>query len=224
MEKWNESHWQGKLWYAYGTSLTSERLGRYTTYVSEFSGLVCVNKGIGGGGIIDNRKIYDAVMLGDGKAEADLITLEVGANDAKAPLGLPTDIENTTFCGSLNRCIRHLLENCPKAQVVVMDSTRGRYQLGKPENLDELDKVFSGGYNYLERVEAIRRCCVINGVYFIPLSQLGLGLYRMQNNDKYLVDQVHHTELGGYNLAQGIWSYLKNIPLWYSELPEKEEL
>lgn len=215
-----ESHWQGKTWYAYGTSLTSAYCGKYSKYVVELSGLICVNKGIGGGGIIDNRMIYNAVMSEDGKAAADLITLEVGANDAKSPLGLPTDTDDTTFCGSLNQCIKFLLENCHKAQIVIMDSTRQRYQLNKPEELNKLDELLPGGYNYIERAEAIRQCCIINGVYFIPLSQLGLGLYRMQNNDNYLVDQVHHTELGGYNLAQGIWAHLKNIPLWYNELPK----
>ena len=216
----NVSHWYGKTWYAYGTSLTGEYRGRYAKYVAEISGLICVNKGIGGGGIIDNRKIYDAVMSEDGKASADLITLEVGANDGKAPLGLPTDTDDTTFCGSLNQCIKYLLENCPKAQIVIMDSTRQRYKLDEPENLSKLNAVLPGGYNYIERAEAIRQCCIINGVYFIPLSQLGLGLYRMQNNKNYLVDHVHHSELGGYNLAQGIWAYLKNIPLWYNELPK----
>ena len=215
-----KSHWFGKIWYAYGTSLTSIDLGKYSKYIEDFSGLTCVNKGISGGGIIANRLIYDAIMSADGKEMADLITLEVGANDGEAPLGLPTDIDNTTFCGSLNQCIKYLLEICPKAQVVIMDSTRRRYPHGKLEELCQLNEDLAGGYNYIERTEAIRQCCILNGVWFIPLSQLGLGLYRIQNNEKYLIDQVHHTELGGYNLAQGIWAHLKNIPLWYSEFPK----
>ena len=215
-----ESHWHGKTWYAYGTSLTSGYCGKYSKYVTELSGLVCVNKGFGGGDLVSNRRIYDTVMSEDGKETADLITLEVGANDEKAPLGLPTDTDDTTFCGSLNQCIKYLLESCPKGQIVIMDSTRARYQHNRPEELKALNEILPGGYNYVERAEAIRQCCIINGVYFIPLSQLGLGLYRIQNNEKYLVDHIHHTELAGYNLAQGIWAHLKNIPLWYNELPK----
>ncbi len=30
-----ESHWHGKTWYAYGTSLTSAVLGKYSKYVVE---------------------------------------------------------------------------------------------------------------------------------------------------------------------------------------------
>ena len=134
-----ESHWIGKTWYAYGTSLTSDVWGKYSKYVVELSGLICVNKGIGGGGIIDNRWIYNAVMSEDGKTTADLITLEVGANDGMASLGSPTDTDDTTFCGSLNQCIKYLLENCPKAQIVIMDSTRQRYKLDEPENLSKLN-------------------------------------------------------------------------------------
>ncbi|HJG11105.1 MAG TPA: hypothetical protein K8V07_04180, partial [Bacteroides xylanisolvens] len=72
-----------------------------------------------------------------------------------------------------------------------------------------------------ERDETIRKIAVANGVYYIPFgSGLGLGLFRQQSSDLYNVDHIHHTELGGYNLAKGIWGYLKNIPLWYSEIPE----
>lgn len=36
-----------------------------------------------------------------------------------------------------------------------------------------------------------------------------MGLYREQSGNLYTADQIHPTELGGYNLAQGVWSYLK---------------
>ena len=115
-----QNHWEGKKWYAYGTSLTSASQGKYVPYVAEMSGLDVVNKGIGGGGIISNTKVKDAVMnTTDGKLEADLITLEVGANDASAPLGEPWDNTADTFLGSLTQCINYLLQNT-NARIVVM--------------------------------------------------------------------------------------------------------
>lgn len=214
-------HWNGKKWFAYGTSLTSTELGQYVPFVTEFGGFITTNKGIRSGDLVSNRNVYNALMDNtDGKLTADLITIEVGANDGGATLGTPLDIVNTTFCGSLNVCLKNILKIC-KAQVVVMDSTRMRYPSGGSlSNPYELNDVTSGGFNYLERAEAIRQCAEINGVYYIPFgSGLGLGLYREQSGNLYNTDHIHHTELGGYNLAQGVWSYLKNIPLWYSSMP-----
>ena len=47
----------------------------------------------------------------------------------------------------------------------------------------------------------------------------GLGLARLNSNNNYNVDNIHHTALGGYNFAQAIWSQLKNIPLFFTAIP-----
>lgn len=221
LKKNEGAHWNTKKWYAYGTSLTSSAQGKYVPYVAQFSGLEVVNKGIPGGALVANRNIYNALMSeGDGKEEADLITIEVGANDPNTSLGTPLDTTDSTFCGALNICLKHIIQFCPKAQIVLMDSTRSRYELNDPSSLKPIDEITGGGYTYLERTKAIEDVAKANGIYFIPFgSGLGLGLYREQANNLYLVDQIHHTDLGGYNLAIGIWNYLKNIPLWYNELP-----
>jgi len=214
-----KSHWYGKKWYAYGTSLTSEAQGKYVPYVSMLSGLEVVNKGIGGGALVTNRNIYNALMDNtDGKTEADLITIEVGANDSTAPLGEITSMDTDTFCGALNTCIKNVLTNCPNAQVVIMASTRGRYKAGDSSELYPLDYQTANGVSIYERDKAVEQVAFANGLYFIPFNALGLGLFREQASNLYNVDNIHHTELGGYNLAQGVWSYLKNIPLWYTEI------
>lgn len=46
-----------------------------------------------------------------------------------------------------------------------------------------------------------------------------MGYARMNASDNYNVDQIHQTNLGGYNFAQAIWSQLKNIPLFYTAIP-----
>lgn len=216
-----DNHWNGKSWFAYGSSLTSTAQGKYVPYVAQLSGLNATNKGVPGGTIVNSGAIYQALMDNtDGKMNADLITIEVGANDGSVALGTPLDLENNTLCGSINVCLKNILMNC-KAQVILMDSTRGRYPVGGSlSNPYTLDYMLSGGYNHLQRAEAIREVAEVNGIYYIPFaSGLGMGLYRMQSSNLYNVDNVHHTDLGGYNLAQGIWGYLKNIPLWYTAIP-----
>ena len=216
-----QNHWEGKKWYAYGTSLTSESMGKYVPYVAEMSGLDVVNKGIGGGGIISNTKVKDAVMnTADGKLEADLITLEVGANDASAPLGEPWDNTADTFLGSLTQCINYLLQNT-NARIVVMSSPIGRYTTSGGSTEITPDR-----YKYLERWQGIRDVCIKCGVHYIGLGdESGMGWARLNNNMgiDYNTDNIHHTDIGGYNLAVYMWSKLKDIPLWYTSVPDGDD-
>ena len=211
-----ENHWAGKKWYAYGTSLTSDSQGKYVPYVAEMSGLDVVNKGIAGGGIIANTKVRNAVMnVTDGKLEADLITLEVGANDASAPLGTALDNTTDTFLGSLTQCINYLLQNT-NARIVVMSSPIGRYKSsgGSTEITPESPA-------YLERWQGIRDVCIKCGVHYIGLAdESGMGWARLNNNMgiDYNTDNIHHTDIGGYNLAVYMWSKLKDIPCWYTSV------
>lgn len=212
----NKGHWNGKKWYAYGTSLTASGTGQYAPVVAELSGMILTNKGIPGGGItLGSSSVASAVMnIADGKLEADLITLEVGANDDTAGLGDIYETSDSTFCGNLNQCIRYLQENTT-AQIVVISSTNSKYN-GAGDNLTPDVKFGPDNHTKYDMYEATRKVCEINGVPYIPMGeQAGFGFYRM--NDLYMADRTHHTELGGKNLGYFVWSRLKNIPLWYNE-------
>lgn len=211
------THWLGKSWYAYGTSLTNvDNEGKYARYVEQFSGMILTNKAISGGGIVNsNANIKDAIMnTTDGKLDADLITLEVGANDIAVPLGTIYDTNDTTYCGALNQCIRYLQQNT-NAQIVVISSTSSRADNRSPEL-----KFGTDNHTKFDQVKAMEEVCKVNGCYYIPMGESsGLGYYRMKASDLYNVDNIHHTELGGYNLAKFVWERLKTIPCWYSSLP-----
>ena len=119
------TQWQGKKWYCYGTSMTDNvstamgvpgtHCGHYSKYLAKYAGLEEHNFGRGGRGIVPalhkKENIKDTTMrLDDGKAEADLITVELIPNDCgKAPLGDVTDTSDDTFCGNLNQIIEYLL-------------------------------------------------------------------------------------------------------------------
>ena len=222
------NHWKGKKWYGFGTSITNtSNEGKYATYLAQISGMTFVNKGHSGGGITksSNQSIYNDIMSSD-LSDADLITLEVGANDGGAPLGTIYDSlsnedvsDNTTFCGALNICIRHL-QSTTNAQIVVICSPYSRYQYQHPENVyDGNETSASDNHTTLDRNEAIRKVCMINSCYYIPAGcEDGMGYARMNASNDYNVDQIHHTNLGGYNFAQAIWSKIKNIPLFYTSI------
>jgi hypothetical protein len=217
----DNNHWKNKKWYAYGTSLTDiDNVGQYCKTVRDLSGLTLTNKGKSGGGICANTLIKDAVMnTTDGKTSADLITLEVGANDTSAILGTIYDTGDNTFCGALNQCIRYLQKNT-NAQIVVISSTNSRYKSGDKTVEFTPEKTFaSDNHTKYDQWKAIKEVCAINSVPYIAMGEeAGLGYARMIASDKYNIDNIHHTALAGKNLGEFVWSKLKDIPLWLSEL------
>jgi hypothetical protein len=220
-----ENQWYGKTWYAYGTSLTNiDNEGKYPKYVKKFSGMNLVNKAISGGGLVaSNGNIRKAIMnTTDGKLNADLITLETGANDTGAVLGTIYDTGDDTYCGALNQCIRYLQANT-NAQIVVISSTSARYEYGNPGDKYTPDKTFgSDKHTKYDQWKAIEEVCKLNSVHYIPMGEhSGFGFARMDTSNLYIADQIHHTELGGYNLGKFVWSKLKDIPCWFFELPNR---
>lgn len=208
-----KNHWEGKLWFAYGTSMTSVQQGKFVPVVEELSGMRVVNKGIPGGSLTPDGygkgNTKRAVMtLDDGKADADLITLEVLPNEG-AVVGDIYDTDDTSFCGCFNQCIRYLQENTT-AQIVVIIMIGGNDH--SPEH-----KMEKRGITQFEFSETIERVAHLNGVPVINIfAEGGFGYARVKARD-YQKDNIHLNELGGKNMGEFVWSRLKDIPLWYTE-------
>ena len=213
----NFTQWQGKKWYCYGTSMTdnSGDTGMYSKYLAEYARLEEHNFGKGGSGIVpsihgnvDNIKTR-CMRLDDGKAEADLITVELIPNDGKAPLGEIYDTGDDTFCGNLNQVLKYLLENT-RATVVVLIANRTRYEHLHPENQYSPDSSYMK--DRIAREKAVEEICLIHGVpCFNAAREANIGFYRVIGNNDYIRDQVHDTEEGGRILAQYYWGRLKNL-------------
>ena len=210
MEK---NHWNGKLWYAYGTSMTSVEVGKFVPVVEELSGMTVVNLGSGGGCLTPdgyskgkNKRIL--MNPEDGKEKADLITLEVLPNEGET-VGNIYDTDDESFCGCLNQCIRYLQENT-KAQIVVIIMVGSNNHT--PETLHE-----KRGITQFEFAEQIERVARLNSVPVINVfAEGGFGYARVKTRD-YQVDNIHLNDLGGKNVGNFVWSKLKNIPAWETE-------
>ena len=208
--------WKNKKWYAYGTSITNiSAEGKYPTYLAQMSGMELTNKGISGGGIgnfgaISTGQIYNAICnIIDGKLEADLITLETGANDTgpDVPLGTIYDTGTSTLAGCLNDCLRYLQANT-NAQIAVTVSPATTTQPGAASK-------------YSEWAEMIERICHLNRVHFLN-GDNNMGYGKISDSTKgplYVVDSIHQTNLGGYIMAQNLWYQLRNIPCFYTAIP-----
>ena len=149
------------------------------------------------------------MRLDDGKAEADLITVELIPNDGKADLGTVFDESDDTFCGNLNQILKYLLENT-RATVIILIANRSRYNHVDPE-----DKFAPGSEYMIKRLEFERAVEYICGVHGIPCfnaaKEANIGYYRVSGNNDYIRDQIHDTEEGGRILAQYYWGKLKNL-------------
>ena len=212
------NQWAGKKWYAYGTSITSvhQGTGKFPPYLEEMSGMILYEKGVGGGGIGDfgaysTGQVYSAICnITDGKLEADLITIETGANDvtASTPLGTIYDTGQSTLAGCLNDCIRYLQENTD-AQIAVTPS---------PVRHGAFDADYQA---YLEWSLMIEQICAINRVHFLkPDNNMGIGKLNSSKRSLYVQDSIHQTELGGYVMAENLWYQIKNIPVFRTSIPE----
>ena len=207
------NHWNGKLWYAYGTSMTSTRQGEYVPVVQALSGMRVVNYGIPGGCLTPDGygqgNTKAAVMdLSDGKQNADLITLEVLPNEG-ARVGDIYDTDDESFCGCLNQCLRHLQEHT-RAQIVLIIMIGGND--APPENPTE-----KRGITQFAFAETIARVGRLNSVPVINVfAESGFGYARVKGRH-YQLDNIHLNPLGGKNMGNFIWSKLKDIPLWETE-------
>ena len=207
------NQWNGKIWHAYGTSMTSVQQGKYVPVVEKLSGLKVVNHGIPGGCLTPDGygkgNVKKAVMtLDDGKAEADLITLEVLPNEG-AVVGEIYDTDDESFCGCFNQALRYLQENT-KAQIVVILMVLSNNVT--PETPGEKRKITA--FEFAEKAERVAK---LNGVPVINvIGEAGFGYARVKNKD-YQLDNIHLNELGGKIMGEFVWSKLKDIPTWQSE-------
>ncbi|MBR5448725.1 MAG: hypothetical protein IKV43_01950 [Clostridia bacterium] len=207
------NHWDGKLWHAYGTSMTSVQQGKYVPVVQELSGLRVVNHGIPGGSLTPDGygrgNTMAAVMnLDDGKADADLITLEVLPNEG-AVVGDIYDTDDESFCGCLNQCLRYLQENTRAQIVLIIMIMHNDYP---PDYVIERRGITQ--FEFAQKAELVGR---LNCVPVInAFCESGFGYGRVKGRE-YQVDNIHLNDLGGVNMGRFVWSRLKDIPLWQAE-------
>ena len=208
-----DNHWKGKLWYAYGTSMTSIAQGKYVPVVGKLSGLKVKNLSIPGGSLTPDGygkgNVKSAVMdKNDGKENADLITLEVLPNEG-AKVGDIYDTDDESFCGCFNQCLRFLQENTKATIVVIIMIGSNRFS---PEKMGE-----KRGITQYEFSEVIKKVARLNSVPVIDVfGESGFGYARVKGGN-YQVDHIHLNDLGGLNVGKFVWSKLKSIPVWESK-------
>lgn len=227
--------WTGKRWFAFGTSITDTGYtnaetgtptGKYVPYLAEMSGMVVEDHGIAGGTIGKggthggSANILNEILTTD-LSNADLITIEGFVNDfaCAVPLGelgddggtdAIADTETISICGALYRAVKHCLETAPNALVILLTESTGKeYTLknGQSANYCANKKSSLGLFqkDYNDKIIEMGRLMGVRVIDAGSKSQINCF------NPEYIIDQIHHTELGGKQYATVIWDELKNI-------------
>lgn len=219
--KQEDSAWNGKTWYSFGTSMSdinpdgttgnNGTLGKWPLIVDELSGMVRTNKAIGGGGIVPSASHGGNVKANIMQCpyDVDLVTFECGLNDwGNITLGEIGDKSNDSFIGNFTQCIEYLTYHT-RAKLVFISMiplTFVNYDAGTRRDVFFEN---SYGFTYREYVNAMIEVCQYYGVEVIDAQANALSNGRC--NKDTILDSTHFNDFGGEIYGRYIWSKLKDV-------------
>ena len=162
-------------------------------------------------------------------SSAQLITVEGAVNDfaSKKPLGKVGDTvpyahsfsspvwdnggndETGTFAGACYQVFKALKDNAPNAVIVAITDPIGRTvpSTGAKYNRDARNGLNLLQLDYNKMIKDVAEYMSIPVIDVAVLSGIS------QESPDYFVDHLHHSDLGGQQFANTVWSYLKHMPL-----------
>lgn len=242
-EKTTSSQWQGKRVAFLGDSMTDRRrVGTtcvYWEYLAELLGITPSVYGISG-----NQ--WDGVykqalkLRAEKGSEVDAIMIFAGTNDFShgAPMGVFfTDslrqtnhngrqvmrkyrtpvLNDSTFCGRINKVMAFLKENYPQQQIIIMTPIhRGFAQFNATNVQPDENFANSQGLYVDSYVDALKQAASLWAVPIIDLYSLS-GLYPLAGAQSLYfanrdTDRLHPNASGDYRLAKTIQYQLLALP------------
>ena len=228
----NRTNWKGKKWVAFGCSISDSGpngnagvippTGLYPKYLTALSGLKHKNWAYGGSSWTYNdgmhptylERLTAAITAGD-VATADIITVDGCVNDFShgSPIGEKTDSVTTTICGAINNFVSAVRAVNQQALIVFIADSTGKEYNGISECVYTTTKnVVDGGethqYTQSDYIAAMKKMADYIGVKFVNAGP-NSGINKFTPD--YIKDHIHHTEKGGQQFANAIWSELQTI-------------
>lgn len=222
----NDGLWEGKQWDSFGTSFSDNTCpmpfelggvtGKYPAYLVNMSGLEHINHALGGSRITDastadRDTILQRIVAAD-ISGSDLITIEGFVNDwaNASPIGDITDQTDATLYGALNLAIQSITSRNPSATIIIITDSTGRDWTSPGGVVKNDTNLYSlkGGITQNDYNKAVLEYCQKTGLICINAGQTS---EISQFHPQYLGDNLHHSDLGGWQYAQAIWDELKNI-------------
>ncbi len=214
---------QGKKIVFLGDSITegsgvADKENIYWNRVAKMTGAACFGYGIGGTRIarqkVPTNPRHDSHF--DSRVDsmipdADIVVVFGGTNDfghGDAPFGTMADRDDTTFYGALHTLYRHLYEQYPAAQLVVMTPT---HRLGEDNGIwNELGVRRSG--NLADYVAIIREVAAYYSIPVLDLWQVsGIQPTVPVLKETYMPDGLHPNDAGHAKLAEKLVGFLTSL-------------
>ncbi len=242
-EKTMHSQWQGKRVAFLGDSMTdTRRIGTtciYWEYLSELLGIEPFVYGISGD---QWNGIYkQALKLNEKKGtDIDAILIFAGTNDYNhgIPIGeffsettkqtnfngeivtrkYRTPIMNdTTFCGRINKAMSYLKNNYPQQQIVIMTPIHRGYAKFNEKNVQPDENYCNGQGMYIDAyIDALKHAASYWAVPLIDMYSIS-GLFPLADTQSQYfhnkeMDRLHPNAVGDYRLAKTIQYQLLALP------------
>ncbi len=242
-EKTLNSQWQGKKVAFLGDSMTDKRrVGTtyvYWEYLTELLGIEPFVYGISGNQWNHIYKQAEKLQAEKG-SDIDAIIIFAGTNDYMhgTPMGkffsettkqtnfngkevsrkyrIPI-INDSTFCGRINKAMSFLKNNYPKQQIIIMTPIHRGYAKFNDKNVQPDENFINEQGLYIENyVETLKKAAAIWAVPVIDLYSTS-GLFPMaESHAQYFskkdTDMLHPNAVGDYRLAKTIQYQLLALP------------
>lgn len=217
------SPYSGKIWHCFGTSISdTDLVGKYPIYLEQMSGMIRTNFGRSGGCIGPSQSggnyILNAIKNDANISQAEVVTIEGFVNDwsQAVPIGSLTDTDGSvSFMGALYEALTYIQAHSNAQIFVFTDNTGTTY------NETDIRRTVvrpATGKIQNDYIEATIEMCRYLGVPVIDAGRE--SMISQDTASLYLMDQIHHTQLGGYQYAKTIWDKMKNFHPRALSLPE----
>ncbi len=214
---------QGKTILFLGDSITeahgiTSQEKRFTNLISEKTGAICRNYGIGGTRIarqktpseIERHDLDFCMRVAEMQPQADIVVVFGGTNDfghGDAPIGNFSDRTPDTFYGALHTLYTSLIEKYPQSVIVLLTPL---HRLN--ENNPKGDRKPEPVATLKEYVQIIRE---VAEYYSLPICDLfansGIQPAISVMKERYMPDGLHPNDAGHEILALKIAHFLENL-------------
>lgn len=230
--------WKGRSWWAYGTSLTdigsgdtagnNGHSGKIPLSIEHLSEMVRYNGAIGTGGYTsyqpDNRYVTANVL--ETPYDADLVTMEIGPNDAfyeERKMGVIGDTTPETLCGAITTCIEYLTNHTRARVVLVFAGWRIKDLDWNGDTTEPVSPVNNAHHRaYRKMVDTLSELARLYGIPVIDANAEALEWGKRRTGLTYK-DHIHPNYLGGEILGRYIWDKIRRIAPNPLDIPAEAE-
>jgi len=209
-------NWHSKIWSQLGDSITQQN--KWQTYVSERTGLISKNYGIGGTKVADVTGSDTQAMCRDERINAldinsQLVSFMGGTNDwaGNVPIGTISDNGVDTFYGAVKKVTQKLVTRFPTARILFMTTPYGKYP-NRSIFTDPYGLVNALGYTTGDYGKVIMEVARLYGIPCLDVygnagwNDINIATY-LTNDGAYL----HPNTEGGKRIAEIVVGKLKSI-------------